>query len=58
MRIPEQEIKLKSYEHYFVLKLKERKNVAIELSPGIAFMFSGKLLTHMQSCTKVFSYND
>ena len=58
IHIPQQETKLKSGEYHFVFKIKDRENVSITLSPGISFLFLGKILTHRQSCTKAFSCDD
>ena len=51
--VPKQEYKLsiKNKRQYsFVYKLKIKENVSIRLTPGLTFLFSGKMLTHRQTC--------
>ena len=49
--IPKQEFNSqRKHEYSFLFSIKEKNNISIRLSEGISFVFSGKLLTHRQSC--------
>ena len=51
--IPKQEANEKAEADYaFFFKVQDKHNVSIKLSEGLTFVFSGKLLTHRQSCNK------
>ena len=49
--IPKQEVNSqRKHEYSFLFKIKDKNNISIRLTEGISFVFSGKLLTHRQSC--------
>ena len=37
-------------EYAFLFKVKDKNNISLRLAEGVSFVFSGKLLTHRQSC--------
>ena len=49
--IPKQEVNCqRKHEYSFLFSIKDKINISITLTEGISFIFSGKLLTHRQSC--------
>ena len=58
IKIPKQEQPLKVSEYSFIYMLILKENVAIKLTEGLTFCFSGKLLTHRQSRNIPLSTND
>ena len=47
IKTPNQELQQKLSQYNFVFKMKNKHNVAIRMTTGTTFIFSGKLLTHM-----------
>jgi len=49
--IPKQEANSERKDEYsFLFKVKDKNNISLRLTEGVSFVFSGKLLTHRQSC--------
>ena len=42
--------KNKARQYIFLFKLRNKKNICFKLQSGITFVYSGKLLTHHQTC--------
>ena len=57
--IPKQEeFSKRKHEYSFIFKLKEKHNISIRLTEGTSFLYSGKLLTHRQSCNLPIQMKD
>jgi len=57
--IPKQEeFSKRKHEYSFIFKFKEKHNISIRLTEGTSFLYSGKLLTHRQSCNLPIQMKD
>ena len=52
IHVPSQEPEQSAGKYNFVFQLSPSMNISIHMKAGLSFMFSGKFLTHRQSCDK------